>query len=43
MGHAGGGFVEQNEVRLGRQHDAEFHPLPLAMGELADDGGGDGR
>ena len=36
MRHAGGRLVEQDELGIGRQHEAEFDPLPLTMGELAD-------
>ena len=35
LSHPGRRFVEQDERRLGRKHDAEFDPLPLTMRELA--------
>src|SRR5258708_6224100 len=36
MRHAGGRLIEQNQFGIRRQHDAEFDPLPLTVGELAD-------
>src|ERR1019366_6255724 len=36
MRHTGGRFIEQYELGIRRQHDAEFNPLPLTVGKLAD-------
>ena len=36
LGHAGGGFVEQDQIGAPAQHQRELHPLPLAVRELAD-------
>src|SRR5258708_33936701 len=35
MRHAGSRLIEQNELWIRRQHDAELNPLPLTMRELA--------
>src|SRR5207247_1069868 len=34
VGHAGGGFVQQDQVGLGRQNHADLHPLPGGRREV---------
>ena len=36
VGHPGGRLVEQDEIGLAAQNDAEFDPLTLAVRQLAD-------
>src|SRR3984957_17063234 len=42
IGHAGSRLVKQHEIRIGRQHHAEFDPLTLPMRKLADNARCDG-